>query len=66
LDVSLFGREEDAADQFSSHTMLHFVKTEARRLILGTAYAYKPGLETIGASGASVSQHCGRRTECMP
>jgi hypothetical protein len=41
LDVPLFGREEDAADQVSAYIMLHFGKAEARRLILGTAYAYK-------------------------
>jgi Putative metallopeptidase len=41
LDVPLFGREEDAADQFSAYIMLHFGKAEARRLILETAYAYK-------------------------
>ncbi len=41
LDVPLFGREEDAADQLSAYIMLHFGREEARRLILGTAYAYK-------------------------
>jgi hypothetical protein len=45
LDVPLFGREEDAADQFSAMIMLHFSKTEARRLILGTAYAYNVEVE---------------------
>lgn len=41
LDVPVFGREEDAADQVSAYIMLQFGKAEARRLILGTAYAYK-------------------------
>jgi hypothetical protein len=41
FDVPLFGREEDAADQVSAYIMLHLGKAEARRLILGTAYAYK-------------------------
>jgi hypothetical protein len=45
LDVPLFGREEDAADQFSALIMLQFNKEEARRLILGTAYAYKVEVE---------------------
>jgi hypothetical protein len=45
LDVPSFGREEDAADQFSAMVMLHFSKAEARRLILGTAYAYKVEVE---------------------
>jgi hypothetical protein len=45
LDVPLFGREEDAADQFSAMIMLQFNKAEAQRLILGTAYAYKVEVE---------------------
>jgi Putative metallopeptidase len=34
LRIPLFGREEDAADQFSTYVMLRFDKEEARRLIL--------------------------------
>ena len=41
LKIPLFGREEDAADQFSTYMMLKFDKDEARRLILGSAYQYK-------------------------
>ena len=37
----LLGREEDAADMFSTYIMLQFDKNEARRLILGNAYQYK-------------------------
>lgn len=37
----LLGREEDAADQFSTFIMLQLGKDEARRLILGNAYQYK-------------------------
>jgi Putative metallopeptidase len=44
LQVPLFGREEDAADQFSAYIMLRFGKAEARRLILGSAYQYKGDL----------------------
>src|SRR5262249_1579898 len=40
----LFGREEDAADQFSTYILLRFEKDEARRLILGSAYQYKGDL----------------------
>jgi hypothetical protein len=40
LDVPQFGREEDAADQVSAYIILQLGKTEARRLIMGTAYAY--------------------------
>ena len=38
LQIPLFGRGEDATDQFSTYMMLKF---EARRLILGSAYQYK-------------------------
>ena len=41
LKIPLFGREEDAADQFSTYIMLKFSKEEARRLVLGSAYQYK-------------------------
>lgn len=42
----LFGREEDAADQFSAYIVLQLGKDEARRLILGNAYQYKSDLQT--------------------
>jgi hypothetical protein len=41
LNTPLFGREEDAADQFSTYIMLQYDKERARRLILGSAYQYK-------------------------
>ena len=44
LQIPLFGRQEDAADQFSTYMMLRFDKAEARRLILGSAYQYKGDL----------------------
>jgi hypothetical protein len=40
----IFGREEDAADQFSAFLMLQADKPDARRLILGNAYQYKGDL----------------------
>jgi hypothetical protein len=43
-NVPIFGREEDAADQFSAYIMLQFRKDDARRLILGNAYQYKNDL----------------------
>ena len=46
LKIPLFGREEDAADQFSTYLMLRFDKEEARRLILGSAYQYKGDLSS--------------------
>jgi Putative metallopeptidase len=41
LDVPVFGRSEDAADQFATYIVLQFGKEQARRLILATAYSYK-------------------------
>lgn len=41
LKIPLFGREEDAADQFSTYIMLRFEKAESRRLVLGSAYQYR-------------------------
>jgi Putative metallopeptidase len=46
LRIPLFGREEDAADQFSTYIMLRLDKEEARRLILGSAYQYKGDLSS--------------------
>ena len=46
LRVPLFGREEDAADQFSVYIMLKMEKDEARRLIMGTAYQYKNEMQS--------------------
>ena len=40
LKVPVLGREEDAADQVAAYINLQFGKAEARRLIMGTAYAY--------------------------
>ena len=39
--VPVFGREEDAADQFAAFVMLQFGHGQARRLIGGAAYAYR-------------------------
>ena len=40
LELPVFGREEDAADQVAAYFLLQFGESEARRLIAGTAYAY--------------------------
>lgn len=40
LDLPVFGREEDAADQVAAYIYLQLGEAEARRLIMGTAYAY--------------------------
>jgi hypothetical protein len=52
LKIPVFGREEDAADQVSAYLMLHLGKVEARRLIGGTAYAYKNEAEAAFATTA--------------
>jgi hypothetical protein len=49
LGVPVLGREEDAADQVSAYMMLHLGKAEARRLIVGTSYAYKTEAEAATA-----------------
>jgi hypothetical protein len=41
LNVPLWGRAEDAADQFATLMMLQFGKNSARRLIGGAAFSYK-------------------------
>jgi hypothetical protein len=38
-NIPLFGREEDAADQFAVYIMLQFGKDRARQLVGGAAYA---------------------------
>jgi hypothetical protein len=38
LAVPVFGREEDAADQFSAYILLQFAPADARRLIHGVAF----------------------------
>jgi len=45
LKIPVLGREEDAADQVSVYLALRFPKDEARRLILGNAYQYKPDMD---------------------
>jgi hypothetical protein len=40
FDVPVFGRQEDAADQFATFIMLQFGGDLARRLIASTAYGY--------------------------
>ena len=50
LQVPLFGREEDAADQFSTYLMLKLEKDEARRLIMGNAYQYKGDVQSSTVS----------------
>ena len=46
LKIPIFGREEDAADQFSAYVMLMAGKDEVRRLISGAAYQFKSGVQS--------------------
>jgi hypothetical protein len=39
-DIPVLGREEDAADQVAAYIYLQIGKSESRRLIMGTLYAY--------------------------
>jgi hypothetical protein len=60
LSIPIFGREEDAADQFSAYIMLQYDKARARRLILGNAYQYKvdiPGTEVTLAMKKFSDEH---------
>jgi hypothetical protein len=41
LGIPVFGREEDAADNFATYIMLRFGDEESRALITGAAYSYK-------------------------
>jgi hypothetical protein len=40
-NLPIFGRQEDAADQFATYFILQFGGERARRLILGAAYSYR-------------------------
>jgi hypothetical protein len=41
FNIPVFGREEDAADQFAVYVMLQFGSDRARRLISGAAWTFK-------------------------
>lgn len=41
FDIPVFGREEDAADQFATYIMLQFGEDRAHRLISGAAFSYR-------------------------
>jgi hypothetical protein len=41
FDVPIFGRQEDAADQFAAYVMLQFGGDRAHRLVTGAAYSYR-------------------------
>ena len=41
FDIPVFGREEDAADQFATYIMLQFGDDQSHRLITGAAFSYR-------------------------
>ena len=45
FNTPIFGRQEDAADNFATYIMLQFGKSDARRLIGGAAYSYRKYLK---------------------
>jgi hypothetical protein len=63
LKVPVLGREEDAADQISAYLMLQFGEAEARRLILGTAYAYKSDFKAAPAASTDFTDEHGTPTQ---
>lgn len=44
LSIPIFGREEDAADQFSAFIMLQMPRDDAARFIKGSAAQYRPDM----------------------
>ena len=54
IDIPILGREEDAADQVSAYIYLQLGKEEARRLIMGAAYAYMLEIQDAGPPSMEV------------
>lgn len=46
-NLPVLGRQEDAADQFATHFLLHFGGALAQRLIWGAAYSYKGSIKDL-------------------
>jgi hypothetical protein len=46
-NIPVLGRQEDAADQFASHFLLHFGGPLAQRLIWGAAYSYHDYMKNL-------------------
>lgn len=53
LEIPLFGREEDAADQVAAYYVLQLPKETKRRLVLGSAYSYASELKVRSARDLS-------------
>ena len=57
FQVPLFGREEDAADQFAGFVMLHFGKDQARRWVEGAAYSAEQFMKDFRPTDNYASVH---------
>jgi Putative metallopeptidase len=47
FDVPVFGRQEDAADQFATFIILQFGGEQARRMVSGAAYGYRAYIKDL-------------------
>jgi Putative metallopeptidase len=54
LNVPVFGNEESAADQFASYILLQMGKDDARQLILGATYTFRPYMTSAETTEATV------------
>jgi hypothetical protein len=55
FQLPLFGREEDAADQFAGYLMLRFGKEQGRRWVEGAAYSAQEFMKDFGAGDSDYS-----------
>jgi hypothetical protein len=54
LNVPVFGNEESAADQFASYILLQMGKDDARQLVLGATYTFRPYMNAAQTTEATV------------
>jgi hypothetical protein len=59
LKIPVFGREEDAADQFSAYIQLNASREEARALILGVAFLGRIEATSAIEKGAELKTYAG-------
>ncbi len=57
LQIPVFGREEDAADQFSAYIILNFAPLEARSLIRSIAYLGAKEAKEAMAKGSTIETY---------
>jgi hypothetical protein len=54
LNVPVFGNEESAADQFASYILLQMGKDDARQLVLGATYTFRPYMNAATTTESTV------------